>query len=114
MSYDIKFKRGPLAGTRLEIARSKAATKLPNGTPMQLFDQELTMNATQALAALGELDVHARQVYVDEVNKMPYEFVGPTIAQQWRSEYQAYRTQRGWRARYYIGDPVSLYDEEDY
>jgi len=32
--------------------------------------------------------------------------VGPSVAQQWRSEYQAYRTQRGWRARYYIGDPV--------
>ncbi len=107
MSYDIKFKSGPLAGTRLEICRSKAATTLPNGTPIREAG-EIALNETQ----LSGVDVHARQAYttgdchleMDADGDEYYEYdmmVGPSIAQQWRAEYQAYRTQRGWTARYY-------------
>lgn len=115
MSYDMKFRAGPLAGTRLEIMPSKAATQLPDGTPMVEYDyDEAELNATQVAHRLGNINVHARQAYCDLSGGELYAFVGPTIAQQWRSEYQSYRTQRGWRARYYKGDPVCLYEEEDY
>jgi len=107
MSYDMKFKSGRLAGTRLEIMPSKAATQLPDGTPLVPYNyDDAELNETQVNHRLGNVDVHARQGYSDMVNGEYYEFVGPSVAQQWRSEYQAYRTQRGWRARYYIGDPV--------
>ena len=107
MSYDMKFKAGPLAGTRLEIARSKAATQLADGTPIRELG-DVQLNETQ----LSGVDVHARQAY--PTGRGDYEqdedgdeyfreemMVGPTIAQQWRAEYQAYRTQRGWTARNY-------------
>jgi hypothetical protein len=107
MSYDMKFKSGPLAGTRLEIARSKAATQLADGTPIRELG-DVQLNETQ----LSGVDVHERQAYptgecflnMDENGDEFYDFhwmLGPTIAQQWRAEYQAYRTQRGWTARYY-------------
>jgi hypothetical protein len=104
MSYDMKFRNGPLAGTRLEIMPSKAATTLPDGTPItEMTDDARRLTHTQSLAADGKLDVHARQRYIDLYQGECWVFEGPTIAQQWRSEYNSYRTQQGWRARYYRG-----------
>lgn len=108
-----KFIKGRYEGTNLEIMPSKAATTLPNGTPIREAVTD-SLTPTQLAHAAGDIDVHARQVFTDMVSGEYYAFVGPTIAQQWRSEYQSYRTQRGWRARYYKGDPICLYEEEDY
>ena len=95
------FISGPNAGRPIDFP-SKTATQLADGTPIVPFNRDLTMNATQALAALDELDVHARQRYIDECPRAGVViFEGPSIAQQWKAEYQAMRTQRGWTARYY-------------
>ena len=96
-----KFINGRYAGTNLEIMSSKAATKLPDGTPIRELQLQ-GMNTTQLAHAAGDLDVHARQTYHDQDrNGDWYIFEGPTIAQQWKAEYQAMRNQRGWTARYY-------------
>ena len=95
------FISGPNAGRPIDFP-SAAATQLADGSPILPFNTELTMSATQVLAASGELDVHARQRYVDnDVRDGWVIFEGPSIAQQWKAEYQAMRTQRGWTARYY-------------
>ena len=94
------FINGPLAGTRLEIMPSRAATTLPDGTPIRELTLE-GMNSTQLAHAAGDLDVHARQLHHIQDATM----VGPSIAQQWKNEYNAMRTQRGWTARYYREAP---------
>ena len=83
---DRRFINGPLAGTRLEIMPSKAATTLPDGTPLRSFDKDQHMNATQALAASGKLDVHASQYQqiIEEGTGTPYYWEGPSIAQEWK------------------------------
>jgi hypothetical protein len=81
-----RFINGPLAGTRLEIMPSKAATTLPDGTPIRPFDTSQYMNATQALAAIGKLDVHAPQYIqiVEQETGENYFWEGPSIAQEWK------------------------------
>jgi hypothetical protein len=109
-----RFINGKFEGTGLEIMPSKAATTLPDGTPIRPINPEATISATQWLAKTGEIDVHARQVYSDLDRDGNWcWFEGPTIAQQWKNEYNAKRTQRGWRARYYNAGPVELYPMED-
>ncbi len=113
-NYDMTFARGPLAGTRLEIARSKPATTLPNGTPIVEYNyDEAELTPTQVAHRLGTVDVHARQVYTDTYNGEYWLYVGPSIAQQWRSEHNAYRTQRGWVARYYRETVVDHYEGDN-
>ena len=93
-----KFINGPYKGTNLEIFPSPAATTMPDGTPIiPMTNNAPGLNKTQCFAADGKLDVHARQIYTTRDNIM----VGPTIAQQWKSEFKAKRTQCGWVARYY-------------
>ena len=111
-NYDLTFARGPLAGTRLEIARSKPATHLPDGTEMKIGQRHM-LNATQKAHVAGDMDVHARQTYTDMYNGDYWLYVGPSIAQQWRSEYNAYRTQRGWVARFYRECVVDPYEGEE-
>ena len=94
------FINGPLAGTRLEIMPSRAATTLPDGTEIKIGQQHM-LNGTQTAHAAGMLDVHARQLHHIQDATM----VGPSIAQQWKNEYNAMRTQRGWTARYYREAP---------
>ena len=101
-----RFINGKLAGTRLEIMPSNAATTLPDGTPIvEMSDDARVLNRTQRLAADGEIDVHARQSYiVDSIEDTHVLAVGPTIAQQWKAEYKARLTGQGWTARYYRED----------
>ena len=98
-----KFINGKFEGTNLEIMPSKAATQLPDGTPIRkMSDDASRLNPTQILHADGKLDVHERQAYaVDSVEDETTWALGPTIAQQWKAEYKAKLTGRGWRARYY-------------
>ena len=104
-----KFINGRLEGTNLEIMPSPAATTLPDGTPIRQLTLQ-GMNTTQLAAAAGDIDVHERQVvYIgSELDSGPdgeyyrdVVMLGPTIAQQWKNEYNAKLTQRGWTARYY-------------
>ena len=99
-----KFINGPLSGTNLEIMPSPDATTLPDGTPIvEMSEKSLVL--TQQLHTTGDLDVHARQAYVyDQEEDQQYLMVGPSIAQQWKNEYNAIRTRRGWTARYYRED----------
>ena len=107
-----KFINGPLAGTNIEIMSSKAATKLPDGTPIR-EPQLQDLNYTQRAHDVGRLDVHARQTYHDQDRKGDwYIFEGPTVAQQWKAEYLAMRTQRGWTARYYNTGVDPYYADE--
>ena len=98
-----KFINGKLEGTNLEIMPSKAATQLPDGTPIrEMSDDARRLTPTQYSHALGELNVHDRQAYaVDSFEDETTWALGPTIAQQWKAEYKAKLTGRGWRARYY-------------
>ncbi len=96
-----KFINGPLEGTNVEIMPSKAATQLPNGAPIKEFAPTTGYNATQTLHAEGQVDVHARQYYTITFKGTHYNMVGPTIAQQWKSEAKAALTNKGWTARYY-------------
>lgn len=98
-----KFINGPLSGTNLEIMPSNAATTLPDGTPIvAMTDASRSRNLTQLLHSTGDLDVHARQSYIYDMEEdREYLMVGPSIAQQWKNEYNAIRTRRGWTARYY-------------
>lgn len=98
-----KFINGKFEGTNLEIMPSKAATQLPDGTPIRKMSEDARrLNPTQYSHALGELDVHARQAYpIDSVEDETTWALGPTIAQQWKAEYKAKLTGQGWRARYY-------------
>jgi hypothetical protein len=81
-----KFINGKYEGTRLEIMPSKAATQLPNGTPIKEFAPATGYNTTQTLHAEGQLDVHAPQVFEisDPKSKDVTRFVGPSIAQEWK------------------------------
>ena len=100
-----RFINGKYEGTRLEIMPSNAATTLPDGTPIVERQGEVTLTATQRLAADGELNVHDRQAYiVDMIDDERIFAVGPTIAQQWKAEYKARLTGQGWTARYYRED----------
>ncbi len=103
-----RFINGKFEGTRLEIMPSPAATTLPDGSPiLQMTDDARRLVNTQSLHADGELDVHARQTYVyDQEEDQQFLMVGPSIAQQWKNEYNAIRTRRGWTARYYREDRV--------
>lgn len=109
-----KFINGRYEGTKLEIMPSKAATKLPDGTPIrEVVTDGLT--PTQLAHAVGDIDVHARQTFHGTVPRNDAELViyeGPSIAQQWKAEYQAMRTQRGWTARYY-NTGIDPYYEDD-
>lgn len=111
-----RFINGKFAGTRLEIMPSKAATQLPDGTPISAYNyDEAELIPAQVAHRLGNINVHERQVYVIEGShidqdidgdetRVPNYMVGPSIAQQWKNEYNAVRTQRGWTARYYRED----------
>ena len=96
-----KFTSGPLEGTNLEIMPSPAATTLPDGTPINLSGPApAQLNDTQ----MSGVDVHARQrcELVDSNDNCSwYVWEGPSIAQQWKAEYQAKLSNRGWSARYY-------------
>ncbi len=109
-----KFISGRYAGTNIEIMPSKAATKLPDGTPIVAYDyDEAELVPAQVAHRLGKLNVHDRQVFCD-LDKQGHlvVFEGPTIAQQWKAEYKAKREQRGWLGRYYNTGPVlDLADE---
>ena len=105
-----KFINGKFEGTNLEIMPSPAATALPDGTPIVEFSPAQGYNDTQTLHAEGQIDVHERQVYViggdyfgtEEGEEWVAEYAyGPTIAQQWKAEYNARLTGKGWTARYY-------------
>jgi len=98
-----RFINGKYEGTRLEIMPSNAATTLPDGTPItEMTDEARRLTPTQRLAADGEINVHERQSFIiDSVEDEHTLALGPTIAQQWKYEYNAMRTQRGWTARYY-------------
>ena len=87
-----KFINGPLKGTCLEIMTSKAATKLPNGTPIVEYNyDEAELNRAQVLHRLGRIDVHAPQLYsIKEKNKVTC-YVGPSVAQEWKLLYQGKR-----------------------
>ena len=79
------FINGKLEGTRLEIMPSKPATHLPDGTPM--YDAGApSLNATQILAAAGELDLFEPQTYSlhNARTDTTQEYVGPSIAQEWK------------------------------
>ena len=97
-----KFISGKFEGTNLEIMPSKAATQLPDGTPIVELAPAYGYNNTQTLHAEGQLDVHERQAYaVDSFEDETTWALGPTIAQQWKAEYKAKLTGQGWKARYY-------------
>ena len=86
-----KFIGGKYEGTNLEIMPSKAATQLPNGTPILWKytsggNNKEYFNETQKLHAEGKLDVHEPQVVVilDESDNNAYLYEGPSIAQEWK------------------------------
>ncbi len=81
-----KFIAGKYEGTRLEIMPSKAAKRLPDGTPIDMRTTYGGLNATQTLHVEGKLDVHAPQVFEikDRSEDQPVRFVGPSIAQEWK------------------------------
>ena len=82
-----KFIGGKYEGTNLEIMPSKAATQLPDGTPIkEMSDDARRLSRTQSLHADGELDVHEPQVVVilDESDKIAYRYEGPSISQEWK------------------------------
>lgn len=75
-----KFIKGPLKGTNLEIMPSKAAAKLPNGTPIAVTVTKGKLSPTQRLHEEGKLNVHEPQCFT--INKETY--IGPSIAQEWK------------------------------
>ena len=85
-----KFVKGPLAGTRLEIVPLKPAKTLPNGTP--IVKQKLAiLNTTQLAHQRGHVDVHEPQRYTIKEKTKATNFVGPSIAQEWKILYQGKR-----------------------
>jgi len=82
-----KFIKGEFSGTRLEIMNTKPATKLPDGTPIVTYDYNTDrLTTTQVLHQLGQIDVHAPQVFdlLNEDDKVVYRYEGPSIAQEWK------------------------------
>ena len=100
-----KFINGAFAGTRLEIMPSKAATQLPDGTPIIAYNyDEAEISPAQVAHRLGNINVHERQSFIGLAPRSNTNYVvweGPSIAQQWKAEYQAKLSNRGWSARYY-------------
>ena len=81
-----KFINGRYEGTNLEIMPSKAATKLPDGTPITEYNyDEAELSPAQVAHRLGNVDVHARQTFHGTVPRDDNDWViyeGPSIAQQ--------------------------------
>ena len=85
MTYDRKFISGRYEGTRLEIARSKAATALPDGTPLTEYNyDEAEISPAQVAHRLGNIDVHEPQQFILEENGKFYQHTGPSVAQEWK------------------------------
>jgi hypothetical protein len=93
-----RFISGPFAGTKLEIMPSKAATNLPDGTPINTkpITQDVSLgskwfdslnNTQRAYLTVGSgVDIHAPQVFVllDDNAKECFKYEGPSIAQEWK------------------------------
>jgi len=88
-----KFIGGKYEGTRLEIMPSKAATHLPDGTPINTGTTNGELNATQQAHEAGTIDVHEPQVFkiLNDNDKVLNKFVGPSIAQEWKLLMQGKR-----------------------
>lgn len=87
-----RFINGPLKGTKIEIMNSKAATKLPNGTPIVEYNyDEAELTPTQVAHRLGKIDVHVPQTYTIKEKNRVTTYVGPSIAQEWKILYQGKR-----------------------
>ena len=84
-NYDRKFINGRYEGTRLEIARSKAATALPNGAPITEYNyDEAELSPAQVAHRLGNINVHEPQQFILEENGKFYQHTGPSVAQEWK------------------------------
>jgi len=80
-----RFITGTLAGTCLEIMPSKAATQLPNGTPIVEYNyDEAELSPAQVAHRLGNIDVHQPQQFILEDNGRFYQHTGPSVAQEWK------------------------------
>lgn len=74
---------GKYEGTRLEIMPSAPATTLPDGTP--IGGMAMTEYHSAQVAHMdGDLDVHAPQEYNLEARGGTQQWVGPSIAQEWK------------------------------
>ena len=80
-----RFINGPLKGTLVEIAGSKPATTLPNGTPIVEYNyDEAELSPAQVAHRLGTVDVHEPQQFVLEDSGRFYQHTGPSVAQEWK------------------------------
>jgi len=84
-NYDRKFIGGRYEGTRLEIMPSKAATKLPDGTPITEYNyDEAELSPAQVAHRLGNIDVHQPQQFILEDGGSFHQHSGPSVAQEWK------------------------------
>lgn len=80
-----RFINGPYAGTLVEIAGSKPATHLPNGTPITEYNyDEAELSPAQVAHRLGNIDVHQPQQFILEDGGKFYQHTGPSVAQEWK------------------------------
>ena len=81
-----RFINGPYAGTLVEIAASKSATHLPNGTPIVEYQDVRTLELSPAQQAHnnGDIDVHEPQQFILEDRGKFYKHTGPSVAQEWK------------------------------
>ena len=87
-----KFIGGKYEGTNLEIMPSKAATQLPDGTPIQSKRLTSQLSPTQQRHNEGKLDVHEPQVFkIHEYGDEHTLYQGPSIAQEWKLLMQGKR-----------------------
>lgn len=88
-----KFINGPLEGTNLEIMPSKPASRLPDGTPIDISTTYGKRNLIQAMHEDGKVDIHAPQVFMVESAdpNLRERYVGPSIAQEWKILFRGER-----------------------
>jgi hypothetical protein len=81
-----RFINGPYAGTLVEIAASKRATYLPDGTPIveYYYARDMEFSPAQQAHTRGEIDVHEPQQFILEDNGRFYQHTGPSVAQEWK------------------------------
>lgn len=79
-----KFIDGPYAGQDIEIMPSKAATKLPDGSPI-VGPFVRTYTNAQVEHVCGNIDVHEPQIfYIRDNGDWHHKHVGPSVAQEWK------------------------------
>lgn len=80
-----RFISGKYEGTRLEIMPSKAATALPDGTPITEYNyDEAELSPAQVAHRMGHINVHEPQQFVLLDGSRFYQHTGPSVAQEWK------------------------------